>query len=75
LKQGIEIVDKAKQQLDGYGKRFKFIIGHDIGKLEICGMHKGKIVLKQLHGRSGHTEQGSRIIVQDIDDNAGWVSF
>ena len=75
LKQGIEIVDKAKQQLDGYGKRFKFIIGHDIGKLEICGMHEGKIVLKQLHGRSGHTEQGSRIIVQDIDDNAGWVSF
>ncbi len=35
LKRGIEIVDKAKQNLDGYAKRFKFIIGHDIGKLAV----------------------------------------
>lgn len=75
LKRAIDIVDRATQQLDGYGKRFKFIIAHDIGKLEICGMHEGKIVLKQLHGRSGYTEQASRIIIQDIDDNAGWVSL
>ncbi|WP_051306961.1 KamA family radical SAM protein [Desulfomicrobium escambiense] len=75
LKRGIEIVDAARQRLDGYGKRFKFIIGHDIGKLEICGMHDGRIVLKQLHGRSGQTELASRIILQDIDENAGWVSF
>ncbi len=75
LKRGIEIVDKARQRLDGYGKRFKFIIGHDIGKFEICGMHDGKIVLKQLHGRSGYPEQASRIILQDIDDNDGWVSL
>lgn len=75
LQRGIEIVDKARQRLDGYGKRFKFIIGHDIGKLEICGQHDGKIVLKQLHGRSGHPEQASRIILHDIDETAGWVSF
>jgi len=37
LKQGVDIVDKARQHFDGYAKRFKFIIGHDIGKLEICG--------------------------------------
>lgn len=75
LKRGVEIVDRARQELDGYGKRFKFIIGHDIGKLEICGMIDNKIVLKQLHARSGHGEQSSRIIMQELDDNAGWVDL
>jgi KamA family protein len=75
LKRGVEIVDRARQELDGYGKRFKFIIGHDIGKLEICGMFENKIVLKQLHARSGYSEQSSRIIMQELDDNAGWVDL
>jgi len=74
LKAGIDIVDKARAKLNGYGKRFKYIIGHDIGKLEICGMIDDKIVLKQMHARIGHPEQASRIIVQHLDDNAGWVT-
>lgn len=75
LKQGVEIVDKARQGLDGYGKRFKFIIGHDIGKLEICGMIDNKIVLKQIHARSGHGETTSRLILQEINENDGWVTL
>lgn len=75
LKQGVELVDRARQDLDGYGKRFKFIIGHDVGKLEICGMFENKIVLKQLHARSGYSEQSSRIIMLELDDNAGWVEL
>jgi KamA family protein len=75
LKTGVEIVDRARAMLNGYGKRFKYIIGHDIGKLEICGMVDGKIVLKQMHARIGHPEQASRIILQEVDDNAGWVSM
>lgn len=75
LRQGIDIVDRARAELNGYGKRFKYIIGHDAGKLEICGMVDGKIVLKQLHARSGHGDQASRIIIQDLDDNAGWVTL
>ena len=74
LKTGIDIVDKARAKLNGYGKRFKYIIGHDIGKLEICGMIDNKIVLKQIHARIGHPEQASRIIIQELDDNAGWVT-
>ena len=75
LRQGIAIVDKAKAQLSGYGKRFKYIIGHDIGKLEICGISEGNIVLKQMHARIGHEEQASRIIIQKLDDDAGWVEL
>lgn len=75
LKQGIAIVDKARGRLSGYGKRFKYIIGHDIGKLEICGISDGNIVLKQMHARIGHEEQASRIIIQKLDDDAGWVDL
>jgi len=74
LKAGIDIVDRARAKLNGYGKRFKYIIGHDVGKLEICGLIDGKIVLKQMHARIGHPEQASRIIIQDLDDHAGWVT-
>ena len=75
LKQGVDIVDAARARLNGYGKRFKYIIGHDVGKLEICGMVGDNIVLKQLHARSGHDDQASRIIMQQLDDNAGWVTL
>ena len=75
LKQGIAIVDRARADLNGYGTRFKYIIGHDVGKLEICGMIDGKIVLKQIHARSGHDEQASRLIMQELDDEAGWVTL
>lgn len=75
LRQGIDIVDRARARLNGYGKRFKYIIGHDVGKLEICGMSGDNIVLKQIHARSGHDGQASRIIMQELDDNAGWVTL
>lgn len=75
LRQGIDIVDRARARLNGYGKRFKYIIGHDVGKLEICGMSGDRIVLKQIHARSGHDDQASRIIMQELDDNAGWVTL
>jgi lysine 2,3-aminomutase len=75
LKQAIEIVDEARRDMDGYAKRFKFILGHDIGKLEICGMLDGKIVLKQIHARSGHREQASRLILHEIRDGDGWITL
>lgn len=75
LRQAVAIVDAARARLNGYGKRFKFIIGHDIGKLEICGISDDRIVLKQIHARSGHADQASRILIQPIDGDAGWVTF
>mgnify|MGYP001438349672 CR=1 FL=1 len=73
LKKGVELVDDARQQMDGYAKRFKFIIGHDIGKLEICGQVDGKLILKQLHARPGHEEESSRILVRQLTEDGGWL--
>jgi lysine 2,3-aminomutase len=73
LKEGVEIVDEARKRMDGYAKRFKFIIGHDIGKLEICGQLDGKLILKQLHARQGHEEETSRILVRQLTADGGWL--
>jgi KamA family protein len=73
LKEGVDLVDDARRKMDGYAKRFKFIIGHDIGKLEICGRTGDKLILKQLHARPGHQEESSRILVRQLTDNGGWL--
>ena len=69
----VDIVDRARRCFDGYAKRFKFIIGHDIGKLEICGRIGDKLVLKQLHARNGHEEEISRLLVRRLTDSGGWL--
>jgi KamA family protein len=73
LKEGVDLVDAARRKMDGYAKRFKFIIGHDIGKLEICGRIDDKLILKQLHARPGHQEESSRMLVRKLTDNGGWL--
>ena len=73
LKTGVDLVDRARQQLDGYAKRFKFIIGHDIGKLEICGRHGDKLILKQIHARQGHNREASRILIRQLTSDGGWL--
>lgn len=73
LKTGVDLVDKARQQLDGYAKRFKYIIGHDIGKIEICGRIDDKLILKQIHARAGEENDASRMLVHKLDDTGGWL--
>jgi lysine 2,3-aminomutase len=73
LKEGVDIVDEARRRMDGYAKRFKFIIGHDIGKLEICGRLDDKLILKQIHARQEHPEEASRILVRQLTASGGWL--
>lgn len=73
LKEGVDIVDAARRRLDGYGKRFKYIIGHDIGKIEICGRIGDKLIMKQLHARPGYQEESSRMLVRQLTESGGWL--
>ncbi len=72
LNTGIDIVDKAKRELDGYGKRFKYIMGHKIGKIEICGKIGNHIIMNQIHSTTEHPGDGSRIIIGESNPDAGW---
>lgn len=73
LKRGVDIVSEAKRHLDGYAKRFKFIMGHDIGKIEICGRKDDILVMSQIHSRPEHPEEASRILMGKLTENAGWL--
>ncbi|WP_260293814.1 KamA family radical SAM protein [Sedimenticola hydrogenitrophicus] len=73
LKQGVDMVDRARSRLDGYAKRFKFILGHDIGKIEICGRSGDHLILKQIHARAEVQDQASRIMIRRLDEQAGWL--
>ncbi len=73
LKKGVDLVDDARRYFDGYAKRFKYIIGHDIGKLEICGRIGNKLVLKQLHARHGRDEEISRLLIRELTETGGWL--
>ena len=73
LKHGIDIVSEAKRLLDGYAKRFKFIMGHDIGKIEICGRKDDILVMSQIHSRPEYPEEASRILMGRLTENAGWL--
>jgi L-lysine 2,3-aminomutase len=44
LYKGIEIVEKAKAQCNGHSKRFRYIMSHRTGKIEILGIFKGNIL-------------------------------
>jgi len=73
LLDGVDIVSKAKQELDGYAKRFKFILGDEIGKIEICGRLNDKLVMSQIHAREKYKADASRILIRKLTKNAGWL--
>lgn len=73
LKEGIDLVDEAKEKLDGYAKRFKFIMGHDKGKIEIVGRIDDELYLKHIHSRPEHPHDASKMMVMELDDQAGWL--
>lgn len=73
LSKGIDIVDEAKTRLDGYAKRFKFIMGHDIGKIEIIGKVDDKLILKHIHSRPEKPEEASKVKIMKLTDTDGWL--
>ncbi len=73
LKKGIDLVDEARRRLDGYAKRFRFILGHDIGKIEVCGHVGDKLILKQIHARKGEEKQASTLLIRQLNDTGGWL--
>lgn len=72
LREGVDMVAEARRRLDGYAKRFKFIIADDIGKVEVCGRDGDNLIMNQLHARPESGDDASRIIVRRLTDNAGW---
>ncbi len=71
LKTGYEIVEKAKQKLDGFGKRFKYVMSHKTGKIEIVGIIGKEIYLKY-HQAKDYRKVG-KLFKRILTPNAGWL--
>ncbi len=71
LYKGYEIVDRAKKKLNGHSKRFKYIMSHQTGKIEIVGVMEDYIYLKYHQARA--TEDLGKFFKRKINKTGGWL--
>ncbi len=71
LYKGYEIVDRAKKKLNGHSKRFKYIMSHQTGKIEIVGVMEGYIYFKYHQARA--TEDLGKFFKRKINKTGGWL--
>lgn len=68
---GIKIVEEAKANCDGLSKRFKYIMSHKTGKIEILGVMNGDIYFK--YHQAKNRENLGIIFRRKINKKAGWL--
>ena len=71
LCRGIEIVKKAKAPCNGHSKRFKYIMSHRTGKIEILGIFEDEIYFK--YHQAKNRKRLGKIFTRPVDENAGWL--
>ena len=71
LYRGYEIVENAKKKLNGHSKRFKYIMSHRTGKIEIVGIIDGYIYFK--YHQAKYSKNSGKIFSKKINETAGWL--
>ncbi len=71
LKRGFSMIEIAKRMLNGVSKRFRYIMSHRTGKIEIVGI-QGKRVYLRYHEARDPKNQG-KFFSKIITANAGWL--
>jgi len=72
LKAGFNIVEQAKTLLNGHSKRFRYVMSHDLGKIEILGFMQDSMLFKY---HQAHDEALlGKIFSLSIDDETGWLN-
>lgn len=71
LYKGYEIIEKAKQKLDGHSKRFKYIMSHRTGKIEIIGILKNEIYFK--YHQAKNPKNFGKFFKRKLDKKAVWL--
>ncbi len=69
--QGVRIIEKAKAMCNGHSKRFKYIMSHRTGKIEILGIMDNEIYFK--YHQAKLRENLGRMFKLKVDDRAGWL--
>jgi lysine 2,3-aminomutase len=71
LVRGYQIFEEAKRHLSGLGKRARFVMSHESGKIEMVGLDDSHIYLRY-HRAKNPADEG-RFMVFERDDNAYWL--
>jgi len=69
--EGVRIVEKAKENCNGHSKRFKYIMAHVTGKIEILGIMDDEIYFK--YHQAKNRENLGRMFKRRVDEKAGWL--
>ena len=72
LFEGYQIVEDAKKRLNGHSKRFKYIMSHKTGKIEIVGIADDKIYFK--YHQAKNPKDIGRFFAKNLNKNAGWLN-
>jgi lysine 2,3-aminomutase len=71
LCEGVRIVEKAKANCNGHSKRFKYVMSHKTGKIEILGIMDGEIYFK--YHEAKNRENLGVMFKRRADEKAGWL--
>jgi lysine 2,3-aminomutase len=69
--EGVRIVEKAKANCNGHSKRFKYVMSHKTGKIEILGIMNGDIYFK-CHEAKDRANLGM-MFKRPVNETAGWL--
>ncbi|MCK5023161.1 MAG: KamA family radical SAM protein, partial [Candidatus Aenigmarchaeota archaeon] len=68
---GYKIVEESKKQLNGHGKRFKYVMSHKTGKIEIVGIKGNEIFFKQHQGKNSNII--GKFFSKKLNKNGAWL--
>ncbi|MFX1483131.1 MAG: KamA family radical SAM protein [Promethearchaeota archaeon] len=71
LYEGIKIIAGTRKRLDGITKRFRFIMSHVTGKIEILGIHEGRFLFK--YHQAKNPDNIGRLFSRRISRTAKWL--
>jgi len=71
LFKGLRIVEEAKTMMSGHGKRFKYIMSHKTGKIEIIGILDDEIYFK--YHQAKDPKKNGKFFKRKLIKTAGWL--
>lgn len=68
---GYYLVEEARKRLNGHSKRFKYVMSHKTGKIEIVGIKDDRFIFKYHQARDPRNL--GKIFFRKVDKKAGWL--
>ncbi|MHA1775604.1 MAG: KamA family radical SAM protein [Promethearchaeia archaeon] len=69
--EGIDIIDETRKRLNGQSKRFKYVMSHATGKIEIIGKLGDEILFK--YHQSKYPENHNKIFTRKLPHGEVWL--